>query len=45
MDVLNYPLAAALSSLVVVLMLILMAGWYLAFDLKTFLGKILEWKS
>ena len=45
MDVLNYPLAAALSSLVVVLMLILMAGWYLAFDLKTFLGKILEWRS
>jgi ABC-type spermidine/putrescine transport system permease subunit I len=44
MDVLNYPLAAALSSIVVVFMLILMAGWYLAFDLKTFLGKILEWK-
>ncbi len=45
MDVLNYPLAAALSSIVVVLMLILVAGWYAAFDLKTFLGKILEWKS
>ncbi len=45
MDVLNYPLAAALSSLVVVLMLMLMIGWYVAFDLKTFLGKILEWRS
>jgi len=45
MDVLNYPLAAALSSIVVVLMLILVAGWYAAFDLKTFLGKILEWRS
>src|SRR6185295_18664956 len=28
MDVLNYPLAAALSSLVVVLMLLLILGWY-----------------
>ncbi len=45
MDVLNYPLAAAISSLVVALMLILMVGWYAAFDLKTFLGKILEWRS
>lgn len=45
MDVLNYPLAAALSTIVVVLMLLLMTGWYLAFDLKTFLGKILEWRS
>ncbi len=45
MDVLNYPLAAAISSLVVALMLILMVGWYAIFDLKTFLGKILEWRS
>ena len=45
MDVLNYPLAAAISSLVVALMLMLMVGWYVAFDLKTFLGKILEWRS
>lgn len=44
MDVLNYPLAAALSSLVILLMLASMTGWYLAFDLKTFLGKILEWR-
>jgi ABC-type spermidine/putrescine transport system permease subunit I len=45
MDVLNYPLAAALSSLVVVLMLILMIGWYLIFDMRAFLGKILEWRG
>lgn len=45
MDVLNYPLAAALSTLVIVLMLLLMASWYLVFDLKTFLGKILEWRG
>lgn len=45
MDVLNYPLAAALSTVVIVLMLLLMASWYLVFDLKTFLGKILEWRS
>lgn len=45
MDVLNYPLAAALSTIVVVLMLLLITGWFLAFDLKTFLGKILEWRS
>jgi len=45
MDVLNYPLAAALSTVVIVLMLLMMIGWYLVFDLKTFLGKILEWRS
>lgn len=45
MDVLNYPLAAALSTVVIVMMLLLMASWYLVFDLKTFLGKILEWRS
>ena len=41
MDVLNYPLAAALSTVVIVMMLLLMVSWYLVFDLKTFLGKIL----
>lgn len=45
MDVLNYPLAAALSTGVIVLMLLMIIGWYLAFDLKTFLGKILEWRA
>lgn len=45
MDVLNYPLAAALSSIVVVLMLLLMLGWYLVFDMRAFLGKIIEWRA
>src|SRR5688572_30786830 len=44
MDVLNYPLAAALSSVVVVIMLVLMVSWYLIFDMRAFLGKILEWR-
>lgn len=45
MDVLNYPLAAAMSSVVVVVMLILLGCWYLAFDLRAFLGKILQWRG
>ena len=45
MDVLNYPLAAALSSIVVVIMLLLMLSWYLVFDMRAFLGKVLEWRG
>jgi ABC-type spermidine/putrescine transport system permease subunit I len=44
MDVLNYPLAAALSSIVVLAMLVLMICWYLLFDMQAFLGKILRWR-
>ena len=44
MDVLNYPLAAAMSSVVVAAMLILLGVWYLAFDLQIFLGRILRWR-
>ena len=44
MDVMNYPLAAALSTMAIVLMLLLMAGWYMLFDLKSFLGRIVEWR-
>jgi ABC-type spermidine/putrescine transport system permease subunit I len=44
MDVLNYPLAAAMSSIVVLAMLLLLASWYLAFDMRAFLGKILRWR-
>jgi len=44
MDVLNYPLAAAMSSIVVLVMLALLGCWYLAFDLRAFLGKILQWR-
>jgi ABC-type spermidine/putrescine transport system permease subunit I len=45
LDVLNYPLAAAMSTIVTAAMLALLALWYLAFDLRSFLGKILAWRS
>jgi ABC-type spermidine/putrescine transport system permease subunit I len=45
MDVLNYPLAAALSSMVMAIMLMLMVSWYVIFDMRAFLGKILEWRG
>lgn len=44
LDVLNYPLAAAISSVVTMAMLVLISVWYLAFDLRSFLGKILAWR-
>ena len=44
LDVLNYPLAAAMSSVVTIAMLALLALWYLAFDLRSFLGKIVAWR-
>jgi ABC-type spermidine/putrescine transport system permease subunit I len=44
LDVLNYPLAAAMSSVVVVLMLALLVCWYALFDMRSFLGKILRWR-
>ena len=44
LDVLNYPLAAAMSSVVVITMLILLSCWYALFDMSTFLGKILRWR-
>jgi len=44
LDVLNYPLAAAMSSVVVGLMLALLLCWYAAFDLRSFLGKIVHWR-
>jgi ABC-type spermidine/putrescine transport system permease subunit I len=44
LDVLNYPLAAAMSSVVVGLMLLLLLLWYALFDMRAFLGKILRWR-
>ncbi len=44
LDVLNYPLAAAMSSVVVVSMLVLLAFWYAVFDMRSFLGKIVRWR-
>jgi ABC-type spermidine/putrescine transport system permease subunit I len=44
LDVLNYPLAAAMSTVVVGLMTLLLLFWYLAFDMRAFLGNILRWR-
>jgi len=44
LDVLNYPLAAAMSSVVIGLMLALLICWYSLFDMRSFLGKILRWR-
>lgn len=44
LDVLNYPLAAAISSVVVAVMLVLLVFWYFVFDLRAFLGNILRWR-
>jgi ABC-type spermidine/putrescine transport system permease subunit I len=44
LDVLNYPLAAAMSTVVIATMFALLSCWYLMFDLRSFLGKILRWR-
>lgn len=44
MDVLHYPLAAAMSSVVVAVMAFLLVAWYAGFDLRSFLGHILRWR-
>jgi ABC-type spermidine/putrescine transport system permease subunit I len=41
MEVLHYPLAAAMSSVVVAVMTALLLAWYLGFDVRVFLGKLL----
>jgi len=44
LDILNYPLAAAMSSVVILMMLALLLCWYALFDMRSFLGKILHWR-
>jgi hypothetical protein len=44
LDVLNYPLAAAISSVVVVVMVAFLATWLAIFDIRSFLGKIVRWR-
>lgn len=41
LDVINYPLAAAMSTFTVALMAVLMLVWFRLFDLRLFLGKIM----
>jgi ABC-type spermidine/putrescine transport system permease subunit I len=42
LDVLNYPLAAAMSTVVVTAMLLLVGLWFSLFDLRSLLGKALK---
>ena len=44
LDVLNYPLAAAMSSVVAASMLVFLLLWYRIFDIRSFLGKIMQWR-
>jgi hypothetical protein len=44
LDVLNYPLAAAMSSVVAASMLLFLLLWYRFFDIRSFLGKIMQWR-
>lgn len=39
-DVLNYPLAAAMATIAILIMLFLLGFWFRWFDLRLFLGKI-----
>ena len=45
LDVLNYPLAAAMSSVVAATMLAFLIAWYGLFDIRGFLGKITQWRG
>ena len=41
LNVLNYPLAAAISSVATLFMLVLILAWFRFFDIRLFLGKIM----
>jgi ABC-type spermidine/putrescine transport system permease subunit I len=44
MDVLHYPLAAAMSSVVVAVMAVLLVAWYVGFDVRSLLGHMMQWR-
>ncbi len=44
MEVLHYPLAAAITNVVIAVMASLLVLWYRFFDLRSFLGTILRWR-
>jgi ABC-type spermidine/putrescine transport system permease subunit I len=44
LGVLNYPLAAAMSSVVVAAMLLFLAVWFWLFDARSLFGKIERWR-
>jgi len=35
----------SLASRLIIIMLVLMLSWYFIFDMRAFLGKILEWRG
>lgn len=45
LNALNYPLSAAISSIVVATMAMLVVIWYALFDIDAFLGKISRWRG
>jgi len=45
LDVLNYPLAAAMSSVVTLTMLAFLIVWYGVFDIRALLGKIIQGRA
>ena len=44
MTVLDYPLAAAMSTVVAAVMTVLLVAWYFGFDVRAFLGQIMRWR-
>jgi ABC-type spermidine/putrescine transport system permease subunit I len=44
LGILNYPLAAAMSSVVVAAMLLFLAAWFWLFDARSLFGKIERWR-
>lgn len=44
MTVLDYPLAAAMSTVVAAVMSLLLMVWYFGFDVRAFLGQIVRWR-
>lgn len=44
MTVLDYPLAAAMSTVVAAVMSLLLMVWYFGFDVRAFLGQIMRWR-
>ena len=44
LGVLNYPLAAAMATVVVALMILLLSIWFRLFDARSLLGKVATWR-
>jgi ABC-type spermidine/putrescine transport system permease subunit I len=44
LGVLNYPLAAAMSTVVVAMMILLLSIWFRLFDARSLLGRVANWR-